>query len=63
MGSAMAFGDTQISKEISYSIGLHDGSRRAAEELLNDPRWRHHRNLVTLIPDSMTLRALFFSEL
>jgi len=40
----------RLALALGAAVGVFPESHRAAEELLNDPRWGNHRNLVTLIP-------------
>lgn len=60
-GGKIAAIEYRLALALGASVGVLTDSRRAVEELLNDSRWQHHRNLVGLLPDPMTLRALFLS--
>jgi len=60
-GGSIAAIEYRLALALGASLGVFADSRRAAAELLQDAQWQHHRNLVTLIPDPMTIRALFLS--
>jgi ppGpp synthetase/RelA/SpoT-type nucleotidyltranferase len=60
-GGKIAALEYRLALALGAAVGVFPESHRAAEELLNDPRWSNHRNLVTLIPDPMTIRGLLLT--
>jgi ppGpp synthetase/RelA/SpoT-type nucleotidyltranferase/chaperonin cofactor prefoldin len=57
-GGEIAAVEYRLALALGAKVGVMGDSGRAVEGLLNDNRWKHHRGLVTLIPDPMTIRAL-----
>lgn len=60
-GGKIAAIEYRLALALGAKVGVLGDSRRAVEEILKDDRWRNHPNLVTLIPDPMTIRALLLS--
>ena len=60
-GGKIAAIEYRLALSLGAEVGVLAESLRAAKELLNDDRWREHKNLVSLIPDKMTIRALILS--
>jgi hypothetical protein len=60
-GGKIAAIEYRLALSLGADVGVLADSLRAAEELLNDDRWREHKNLISLIPDRMTIRALILS--
>jgi ppGpp synthetase/RelA/SpoT-type nucleotidyltranferase len=60
-GGKIAAMEYRLALALGAEVGILADSRRAADELLNDHRWRHHRNLVSLPADRMTVKALLLS--
>ncbi len=59
-GGKIAAIEYRLALSLGAKVGVL-GDRRAVEEILEDDRWRNHRNLIALIPDPMTIRALLLS--
>ncbi|MBW2646569.1 MAG: hypothetical protein JRE23_10390 [Deltaproteobacteria bacterium] len=60
-GGKIAAIEYRLALALGAKVGVLGDSRRAVKEILKDDRWRNHPNLVTLIPDPMTIRALLLS--
>jgi len=60
-GGKIAAIEYRLALVLGANVGILGDSRRAAEEILQDNQWGNHPNLVTLIPDPMTIRALLLS--
>ena len=60
-GGKIAAMEYRLALALGAEVGALADSQMAVEALLNDERWRNHRNLVSLIADRMTVRAFLLS--
>ncbi|HOP47981.1 MAG TPA: RyR domain-containing protein [Desulfobacteraceae bacterium] len=60
-GGAIAAIEYRLALALGATVGILGDSRRAADDILQDDRWQNHPNLVNLISDPMTIRALLLS--
>ena len=57
-GGRIAAVEYRLALAMGAKVGVLQGSGRAADALLEDPIWGGHRNLIRLVLDPMTIRAL-----